>query len=108
MLHQTLTKERWQQLSFFEQMANVGAEISRSIRWKNKDTSASAAAFARGLELLDLTIGDSKNTHGLKELCRVREALADHFYFDNTYSSTDSEWENYFYQFNYAAAIQRS
>ncbi len=60
-----------------------------------------------GLELLDLTIEDSKNKKGLKELCRLRKMLADYFYFDNIYGSSDETWENYFYSFNYAAAIHR-
>jgi len=107
MLHQELTAEKWQKLSFFDQMANIGAEIGRAINWKEKDKEKSQASFERGLELLDLTIQDSKNKQGLKELCRLREFLADYFYFGNTYGSTEKSWENYFYNFNYAAAIQR-
>jgi hypothetical protein len=103
MFHQGLTKEKWHQLSFFEQMANVGAEIGRTINWQKKDADKSSASFLRGLELLDLTIGDKKNKSKLKELCRVREVLADYFYFDNDYSSTDESWNKYFYAFNYAA-----
>ena len=37
MLHQDLTKEKWQALSIFEQMANVGAEVGRAINWRKKD-----------------------------------------------------------------------
>ena len=107
MLHKELTIEKWQKLSFFEQMANIGAEIGRAINWKKKDEEKSKASFERGLELLDLTIEDIKNRGKLKELCRLRELLADYFYFDNTYSSTDETWENYFYSFNYVASLQR-
>ena len=39
----------------------------------------------------------------LKEIARVRESLADHFIFDNSYSSTDESWQKYFYFFNFAA-----
>lgn len=107
MLHQDLTIEKWQKLSFFEQMANIGAEIGRTINWRQKDSEKSNSAFERGLELLDLTIEDKKNNKKLKELCRLREMLADYFYFDNIYSSTDKKWEGYFYAFNYAAALKR-
>ena len=105
-LHQNLTKEKWQSLLFFEQMANIGAEIGRAINWRNKDKKMSKTAFERGLELLDLTIEDKKNVKNLKEICRLREVLADYFYFDNVYGSTDEKWNNYFYGFNYAAAIK--
>ncbi|MEK7664302.1 MAG: hypothetical protein AAB340_02610 [Patescibacteria group bacterium] len=105
-LHQNLTKEKWQKLPFFEQMANIGAEIGRAISWRKKDITMSKAAFERGLELLDLTIEDPKNKKSLKEICRLREVLADYFYFNNEYGSSDENMNNYFYGFNYAAAIK--
>src|SRR5271170_7813230 len=103
LLHQELTSEKWHKVSFFEQMANIGAEMGRAINWKEKDIKKSESSFERGLELLDLTIRDTKNKKGLKELCRLREMLADYFCFENTYSSTAKNWEDYFYSFNYAA-----
>ena len=56
-----LTKERWFRLSFFEQMANLGSEVSRAIKWRSKDPERSRHAFESALELLDLTIEDTKN-----------------------------------------------
>lgn len=105
--HKELTKEKWQSLSFFDQMANVGAEIGRAINWKSKDLELSKSAFYRGVELLDLTIEDKKNTKKLKELCRLREIVADYFCFDNVYNSSDKNWNNYFYAFNYAARLNK-
>ncbi len=106
MLHTELTKEKWQSLPFFNQMANVGAEVGRAINWRAKNKVMSQAAFERGLELLDLTIEDPKNKKYLKELCRLREVLADYFYFNNEYGSTDENMNNYFYGFNYAVSIK--
>ena len=49
---------RWQELSFADRMANVGSEVSRACRWKHKgDAEKTFNAAARGLELLDMTIG---------------------------------------------------
>jgi hypothetical protein len=39
--------------------------------------------------LLDLTIGDLQKRGRLRELLRVREALADHFASDNSFQSSD-------------------
>jgi hypothetical protein len=86
-------------------MANVGSEIERTINWRKKNKDYSQKAFERALELLDLTIADSKNIKRLKELLRLREMLADYFVFDNGYHSTDKGWQKYFYSFNYAARI---
>jgi hypothetical protein len=106
-IHKDLTPERWSKFSLFEQLANVGMDIERTIQWKNKgNKDYSEQAFERAMELLDLTIADSKNKKGTrKELVRVREALKDYFVFNNDYCSTDEFWQNYFYNFAYAAAI---
>lgn len=96
-IHREQAAGRWLELSFAEQMANVGSEVERTIRWRRKGkTEISMRAFERALELLDLTIADPGNRNRLKELLRVREALADHFFFDNYYRSTDESWRRYF------------
>lgn len=109
MIHKDLTPERWQRFSLFEQLANVGMDIERTIQWRNKgDADYSQKAFARAIELLDLTIADPKHTKGcIKELTLTREALFDHFVNGNNHASTDEQWQKYFYDFAYAAAIQR-
>lgn len=104
-MHQKLANGRWFQLSLSEQLANVGSEIERTISWRKRNLEFSQQAFERGLELLDLTIADSKNRMKLKELLRLRECLADYFVFNNEYKSTDKLWQNYFYGFNYAVRI---
>ncbi len=101
--HKNLAAGRWQTMSFFEQMANVGSEVERAINWREKKKEYSQLAFERALELLDLTLADEKNRGRLKELFRLREVLADYFSFDNIYGSTDQKWRNYFYAFNFAA-----
>jgi hypothetical protein len=106
--HKDLAAGRWWELSFLEQMANTGSEIERTIQWYQKgNLDYSQRAFERALELLDLTIEDPKNRNRLKELVRVREALADHFFFTNAYSTTDQSWQSYFFSFAYATQVQR-
>lgn len=104
--HKNLVAGRWKNLSFIEQMANVGSEVERTILWRKKGNDLySQKAFARALELLDLTIVDSKNKKKLRELTRTREALVDYFFGENQFSSSDKLWRNYFYAFNYAARV---
>jgi hypothetical protein len=107
--HKELAAGRWERLTFFEQMANIGSEVGRTINWKQKNNfDFSQKAFVRALELIDLTIADSRNIKRLKELCRVREVMADYFVFDNRYGSTDDKWQRYFMAFNYAARVRVS
>ncbi len=107
-LHKELAQGRWFELSLIEQLANVGMDIERAIRWKQKNNSEhSGKAFERALDLLSLSIIDPKNKKRLKELTRVREILIDYFVYDNEYGSTDKSWLNYFYPFNYAVALRK-
>lgn len=103
--HKNLASGKWFGLSFFEQMANLGSEVERAMKWYKKNIEYSRLASDRALELLDLTISDTKNRKRLKELFRLREVLADYFYFDNVYKSDNQKWHNYFNAFNYAAVI---
>ena len=102
--HRELAAGRWRELTFLEQMANIGSEVERTIRWKEKGrTEVGMRALERALELLDMTVDDPKNRNRLKELLRVREVLADHFFFDNEYASTDLSWQRYFHPFAWGA-----
>jgi hypothetical protein len=104
--HQQLASGRWAEMPFFEQMANIGSEIERAIIWKNKGNQEySRMAFERALELLEITIADSKNNKRLKELTRLKEMLADYFEFKNEYNSNAQSWSRYFYSFNYASRL---
>jgi hypothetical protein len=107
-IHKTLVDGRWYQLSLVEQMANIGCDVDRAIRWKNKgDLETSNKAFERALELLFLTISDKKNRRQLRELCRVKYAVADYFAGENSFGFTDESLHKYFFNFNYMAALRR-
>lgn len=98
----------WFRLSLFEQMANIGSDVERTIQWRKKgDMDYSRKAFDRALELFDFTIADPKNRGRLKEVVRAREFFADFVIGDNQYGFTDEAWQKYFYNFGYAAALQR-
>jgi len=101
-----MNKQRWFKLSLSEQLANIGSEVERTILWRQKDNpDYSQKAFERCLELLDLTLADSKNLRRLRELTRLREVLVDYFFGQNQYSSSDSLWQKYFLAFNYKARL---
>ncbi|HEX4068586.1 MAG TPA: hypothetical protein VHX42_00660 [Candidatus Babeliales bacterium] len=107
-IHTTLVGERWNQRSTIEQMANIGCDVDRAIRWRNKgELVNSRNAFERALELLQFTIADPKNRKKLKELCRLKEVLVDYFAYDNEYVSTDEWFQDYFFNFNYMYALQK-
>ena len=102
--HKELASGRWGQLSFLEQMANIGSEIERALNWQAKGNLVyGQKAFERALELIDLTLDNAVSPARYKELARVREAIADYFVGVNQFKSTAASWRRYFLPFAYAA-----
>jgi len=107
-MHADLAAGRWQTFSLIEQLANVGSEIERALKWAAKgDTEHRDRALERGLELLGLSIADPRHQGRLRELTRVREALLDYFWGDNEFGSDPQAWRRYFGAFGMAAALER-
>ena len=81
MQHQVLENGRWAELTFPQQMANIGSETSRIYRALEAGKESRAeSAFARFQELVDLTIKYGRaeaspmlRSAMLEELCRFRE-----------------------------------
>lgn len=102
--HEELAGGRWRQLSFVTQMAHIGGEVERALNWRGKNNQDySMKALERSLELLDMSLETAVSKSRLKELARVREALADYFIGENIYGSTDKAWRNYFTPFAFSA-----
>ncbi len=106
MWHKDLAEGRWFELSLMEQMANIGSEIHRMIAWQKKsDQIHFDTAFDRALELIDLTLSDSRWKTGYKEIARIREILCDIVFGEKQYGTTLENLDNYFFQF--ALAIRK-
>lgn len=106
--HQTLAGGRWKELTLLEQMANIGSEVERALNWRAKNNSVySQKAFERALELIDLTLENTRRFPCLKEVARVREVLVDYFFGNNQYQSTESSWRKYFFYFTLAVRKDR-
>lgn len=104
MQHLDLRNGRWFKLSVVEQMANIGSEIERAIKWRQKGNSAYAEmSNVRALELFDLTLGDTRHLAGLKEIARARELWLDFFIGKNQYAQTNDQWHRYIMSFTFAA-----
>ncbi|MEO0077704.1 MAG: hypothetical protein ABIK86_01710 [candidate division WOR-3 bacterium] len=107
-VHRELAAGSWFKYSLVEQLANVGSEVERAIRWRREGRhDAGNKAMERALELLGLTIADPKNRRRLKEVCRVQELLVDWYYGENQYGSTDESWQRYFLGFAWAAQARK-
>ena len=97
-LHPTLASGRWHTFSLAEQLGNIGSDISRALHAKEAgDSTHMQPALDRALELFDLTMTDPKHRgRRLREICRMREAVCDYFFGENTYGSTPATLDHYF------------
>ena len=105
--HKILAAGGWGKLTLVEQMGNIGSEVSRALNWRDKDRVLFMGAAERALELLDLTIGDTRWRKGLKELTRTREFLCDAILGSGQYHISFEDLDRYFFQFALAARRDR-
>ena len=102
--HRELAAGRWNELSLLEQLGNVGSEVERACKWREKNNPGYCLRAAdRALELLDLTLACPENRFRLREIARVREVLVDFFYGENQYRTSAEQLSRYFLPFAVAA-----
>jgi hypothetical protein len=96
--------EKWQQLTLFEQMGNIGSEVGRALAAKrHDDQERKCGALYRGLDLIDLTaqLWARKYPYRTRELLRAREQFVEAIITDKQ----DDKLEDYFMWF---AALARA
>ncbi len=99
-------------MDFISQMANIGSEVGRTLKWKQKGNTALAKnAFIRALDLFDLTIKvGRKNGSQSSRDSMLREVLMARDQFCEEYLSEDSNAiarsDRYFSQFAKACALR--
>ena len=108
MRHREAASGRWWQLSLSEQMGNVGSEVSRALKWRDRNERLAVGALERALELLDLTLADPRHLRSvarLREIARTREVVVDYLAGSNEFGSTAASLQRVFDA--YAIAAQR-
>ena len=72
-------RQKWQSLTIFEQMGNIGSEVGRAFAARRRgDTATMTGAWQRGLDLLDATAEQlaRQKSPKLREVLRARELFA--------------------------------
>lgn len=108
--HRQLAAGRWWELTLAEQLGNVGSEVSRALRWRQRNPALAQGALERALELFDLTLADPRHRARpgrLRELARAREVVADHFSAAPTFAGDAAALQRYFDAFALAARRTR-
>jgi hypothetical protein len=106
-VHQDLAAGGWFRLSLAQQLGNVGSELSRALKWRERNPEIAQRAVERVLELMDLTLDDPRHRSSvarLREIARAREVLVDFLTGSNEYRSDGPGLQRYFDAFAVAAA----
>ena len=104
--------ERWAEMPFIVQMANIGSEVGRTFKWKRKGNENMAkGAFVRALDLFDLTIAVGRISEPfslrgsmLKEVIRARDQFCEEYLSEDNDALLLSD--KYFSHFAKACALR--
>lgn len=102
--HKGLADGEWGKMPFYLQMGNLGSEVSRSLKWFNKNEKRFRVSFERALELFDFTIEVARDDEQasrvgkLKEVCRAREEFCDYF-LGNSWGTDPKKMMKYYDEF---------
>lgn len=87
----------WYEMPISMQISNIGSEVGRAIRWKNKGNDDRKVNFCnKAIEFLRLSITDPKNAHRKQELEFCIEELQDYFLGENVYNTNDEMLRKYY------------
>jgi len=102
-----MDRQRWAQLSIYEQMGNIGAEVGRAVNATRSGKQKRAqGAIDRAVDLLDATVEllVEQKSPRVKEVLRAREQFLSLFY-DGTF---EEDADNIVRYFNLFALVARS
>ena len=89
-------------MSLAEQISNIGSEVHRAIKWKNKNEPQKAKNFCnKAIEFLRIISDDPKNAHRRGEFEEAICELADFFFGENDYKTNDDILIRYYDAFLY-------
>jgi len=66
---------RWEKFNKSQQLLMIGSEFLRAKTWQYNDQEKFSSALERALELIDLTLSDSKWKDNLRILLGLREEV---------------------------------
>lgn len=96
--HKGLAEGRWSELSLAGQMGNIGSEVHRAAEWQNRDQGVFDKSVDNALELLDLTVRDTRWQGRLKEILRAREFFCEAVLGEGVYGTLE-DLDDYFLSF---------
>ena len=104
--HLEAARAGWAKFSLVEQMANIGSEVSRTLRAQGNQARY-WGAVARALDLFYLTVEDPRWKGRLREILRVRELFAAAALGSDEFKTSLQDLDRYFDCFAWLARADR-
>ena len=93
-------KQHWFSLSIGEQISNIGSEVLRADKWKQRGNIKHMRGFYNAaISFLRLSIMDPKNASIVSELNLCIDELADYFIGNNTWQTSTETLKHYYNAF---------
>ena len=93
------TDVKWFEMPLAVQMSNIGSEVHRAVRWKNKNDDDKATSFCKkAIEFLNIIKRDPKNKYRINEFDEAINELKDYF-FSSDCSTDETTLINYYDDF---------
>jgi len=86
-------------MSVGEQISNVGSEVERALRFREKDERSCMVHVSKAIELLERSQRDPKNRTRIAELGNCKVELIDYFIGDNIYGTTEEQLRRFYDSF---------
>jgi len=103
-------RSRWAQLTFNEQMGNIGAEVGRAIiAHRNGNIDRRTRAIDRAIDLFSATVEvliGTRYSYRLREVLRARDEFL-RLFFDDSFDDDAEKIDRYFMYFAVAARTAR-
>lgn len=88
---------KWNSMPVSLQISNIGSEVNRAIRWKNRGDQQKTTNFCnKAIEFWRYSEADPKNKHRVGEFECAIEELRDYFLGENIYQTTDEVLTKYY------------
>lgn len=90
-----MNQERWNRLSYKQQIGNIGSELNRALHWERKaDQMSRDAALERALDLIRMSLS-TRTPSKLREMTRFEEAVCHCFANSSEYEITIADLETF-------------
>jgi hypothetical protein len=104
----TFDTEKWQSMSIFAQMGNIGSEVGRAAKaYSNEDKDSFDGAFRRAIDLFHATTDGlvASKSPRVREVLLARDAFVSQYY--GNIPEIDASLESYFMQYAIADRLTR-